>query len=66
MVENAANVSFTNSWASQSYFSSRVRHPMISMMTAKIGHPRMKAAKLRWSWATAHTASREPMRGKLR
>src|SRR5438132_678514 len=26
---------------------------MISMMTAKIGHPRMKAAKLRWSWALA-------------
>src|SRR5688500_5035366 len=35
-------------------------------MTAKIGTPRMKAAKLRCSCATAHTASREPNSGKLR
>jgi hypothetical protein len=39
---------------------------MISMMTAKMGTPRMKAAKLRWSWATAHTASRDPIHGKFR
>jgi len=39
---------------------------MISMITAKIGTPRMKAAKFRWSWATAQTASREPMTGKAR
>src|SRR5262249_6010977 len=39
---------------------------MISMMTAKMGTPRMNAAKFRWSWATAHTARREPSTGKLR
>src|SRR2546428_1670215 len=39
---------------------------MASMITAKIGTPRMNAAKFRWSWATAHTASREPTRGKAR
>jgi hypothetical protein len=39
---------------------------MASMITAKIGTPRMKAAKFRCSWATAHTASREPRRGNDR
>src|SRR5262245_5185258 len=39
---------------------------MASMITAKIGTPRMKAAKLRCSWATAQTASREPSTGKAR
>jgi hypothetical protein len=39
---------------------------MISMITAKIGTPRMKAAKFRWSWAMPHTARRLPTRGKLR
>src|SRR5262249_18587183 len=58
--------SLTNSWASQSYRASRVRQPMISMMTAKMGQPRMNAAKLRWSWATAHTTRREPISGKFR
>src|SRR6267143_6508385 len=36
------------------------------MITAKIGTPRMNAAKFRWSWATAHTASRDPTRGNAR
>src|SRR3990167_8267138 len=66
VVEKAANVSLTNSWESQSYRGSPVRQPMISMITAKIGTPRMNAAKFRWSWATAHTARREPRRGKAR
>jgi len=39
---------------------------MISMITAKIGTPRMKAAKFRWSCAIAQTASREPINGKAR
>jgi hypothetical protein len=39
---------------------------MISMMTAKMGTPRIKAAKFRWIWAAPHTARRLPIRGKLR
>jgi hypothetical protein len=71
VVENAAKVSFTNSWASQSKRRPSgvwrpVRQAMISMMTAKIGTPRMNAAKLRWIWAMTHTASREPVYGKAR
>ncbi len=66
MVENAANVSLTNSCESQSYWALRVRQPTISMMTAKMGTPRMKAAKFRCSCATAHTASREPISGNAR
>ncbi|OGL24531.1 MAG: hypothetical protein A3G44_03575 [Candidatus Rokubacteria bacterium RIFCSPLOWO2_12_FULL_73_47] len=31
-----------------------------------MGTPRMKAAKFRWSCATAQTASREPISGKAR
>jgi hypothetical protein len=30
------------------------------MITAKIGTPRMNAAKFKWIWAMTHTASREP------
>ena len=52
-MENAANVSLTNSWDSQSKrrpssVSIPRRQPMNSMITAKIGTPRMKAAKFRW------------------
>jgi len=39
---------------------------MISMMAAKIGTPRMNAAKFRWSCAIAQTASREPISGNAR
>src|SRR5262250_1900977 len=39
---------------------------MISMITAKMGTPRMNAAKFRWICATAHTARREPSTGKAR
>ena len=65
MIEKAAKVSLTNSWASQSWRcpSSRsepILHPMNSMMTAKIGTPRMNAAKFRWTCAMTQTMSREP------
>ncbi len=66
VVEKAANVSLTNSCESQSYWASPVRQPMISMMAAKIGTPRMNAAKFRWSCAIAQTASREPISGNAR
>jgi hypothetical protein len=36
------------------------------MMTAKIGTPRMKAAKLRWIWEITQTIRREPMTGNAR
>src|SRR5262245_11001267 len=39
---------------------------MNSMMTAKIGTPRMNAAKFRWIWAITQIASREPIQGKAR
>ena len=65
-MEKAAKVSLTSSCESQSYRCSPVRQPMISMMTAKMGTPRMNAAKLRCSCATAHTARREPRSGKAR
>ena len=66
VVENAANVSLTELVREPVVLASRVRQPMISMMTAKIGTPRMKAAKFRCSWATAQTASREPISGNAR
>src|SRR5947207_1634053 len=37
-----------------------------TMMTAKIGTPRMNAAKFRCSCATAHTARRDPNTGNAR
>ncbi len=33
---------------------------MNSMITAKIGTPRMNAAKFRWIWEITQIASREP------
>jgi hypothetical protein len=65
VVENAANVSLTSSCESQSYWASRVRQPMISMMTAD-RHAEDEGGEVQMQLGDRPTASREPISGNAR